>query len=207
VRTVASSFLEAGDERCEADVIVVASGDDFQTLFPECFNESGVTRCKLQMMRTERQPQAWALGPSLAFGLTFTHYSTFQVCPSLQALRDRIEREAPELVAWGIHVMVSQTSSGQLTIGDSHNYGLVVDIFDKPGVFRLILDYARQYLRVPTLDIAEQWHGVYARHPHHPFLSFAPLAGVRVITITNGLGMTMSFGVAEHALRSAGVIA
>ena len=207
VRKVESSFLLTADERCEADSIVVASGDDFQTLFPEYFREKGVSRCKLQMMRTAPQPSGWTLGPSLAFGLTFKHYPTFQVCASLGALKDRIARETPEFEKWGIHVMVSQNASGELIIGDSHEYGLAVDIFDKPVIDRLILDYARQYLRVPSLEIAERWHGVYAKHPEHPYLDFAPIEGVRMVTVTTGIGMTMSFGIAEQTLRQAGVAA
>lgn len=207
VRDVKGGVVLAGDRQCDAGTIVVAGGDDFQTLFPECFADSGLTRCKLQMMRTAQQPDAWQLGPSLAFGLTFTHYPVFRSCAGVQALRSRIARETPDLEKWGIHVMVSQTSSGQLTIGDSHEYGLAVDIFDKPFVNELILDYAKRFLRVPTLEIAEHWHGVYARHPDRPFLSLAPREGVRVVTVTNGLGMTMSFGIAEQSLREAGVAA
>jgi D-hydroxyproline dehydrogenase subunit beta len=207
VRRVETSLLETGDERWEPDSIIVASGDDFQTLFPEYFRESGVTRCKLQMMRTVAQPRGWSLGPSLAFGLTFKHYPTFQVCSSLQALQDRIARETPEFEEWGIHVMVSQNSAGELTIGDSHEYGLAVDAFDKPAVNRMILDYARRYLRVPTLEIAQHWHGVYAKHPRRAYLSGAPVEGVRVVTVTSGIGMTMSFGIAEQTLREASVAA
>lgn len=207
VQRVESTVLQAGDQRCEADAIVVAAGDDFQTLFPECFRQSGVTRCKLQMMRTVPQPQAWRLGPSLAFGLTFKHYPTFQVCSHLQALKDRIARETPEFDEWGIHVMVSQNASGELTIGDSHEYGLAVNIFDIPAVNQLILDYAKEYLRVPTLQIAEQWHGVYAKHPERPYMCLAPAGGVRVVTVTSGIGMTMSFGIAEQTLREMGVAA
>src|SRR5262249_46773137 len=156
--------LESAGSRWEADVIIVTSGDDFQTLFPEQFHERGASRCKLQMMRTVSQPEGWSLGPSLAFGLTLAHYSTFRVCQSRAALERRIDQETPELRARGIHVMVSQNASRQLTIGDSHDYGLEVDIFDKPGVNRLILDYARERLVAPTLEIEEQWHGVYAKH-------------------------------------------
>jgi len=206
VREIESRLVRTAERECEADTVIVASGDDFQTLFPECFAESGVTRCKLQMMRTRPQPDGWELGPSLAFGLTFTHYPTFRGCPSLPALQSRITRELPALERWGIHVMVSQTSTGQLTIGDSHEYGLAVDIFDKPFVHTLILDYASDYLRVPTLEIAEQWHGVYARHPDRPFLHLTPVASVHVVTVTNGLGMTLSFGLAEQILRESGVI-
>lgn len=205
VQRVESSALHTADQRCEADAIIVAGGDDFQTLFPECFRDSGLTRCKLQMMRTVPQPQQWRLGPSLAFGLTFKHYPTFQVCTTLQALKDRIARETPELDQLGIHVMVSQTALHELTIGDSHEYGLAVNIFDDPAVNRLILDYAKTYLRVPTLEIAEQWHGVYAKHPEQPYLRLTPADGVRVVTVTSGIGMTMSFGLAEQTFGEMGV--
>jgi D-hydroxyproline dehydrogenase subunit beta len=207
VQRIDTSLLEAGGKHWDVDSIIVASGDDFQTLFPEYFRESGITRCKLQMMRTVPQPDAWALGPSLAFGLTFKHYPTFQICAGLPALKDRISRETPEFDKWGIHVMVSQAGSGELTIGDSHEYGLVVDIFDKPVVNHMILDYARQYLRVPSLEIAESWHGVYAKHPEHAYMIFTPVEGVHVVTVTSGIGMTMSFGIAEKTLRDVSVAA
>ena len=201
VQKVETSRLEAGGRAWEADSIIVAGGDDFQTLFPEYFRQSGITRCKLQMMRTVPQPAGWALGPSLAFGLTFRHYATFQVCPSLPGLKDRIARETPQFEKWGIHVMVSQTARGELTIGDSHEYGLAVDIFDKPAVNRLILDYARRHLAAPTFEIAESWHGVYAKHPEHAYLTFEPVERVRLVIMTSGLGMTMSFGIAEQTFQ------
>jgi D-hydroxyproline dehydrogenase subunit beta len=205
VRQIGQSCVFTADMWCEAGAIIVAGGDDFQTLFPECFRNSGVTRCKLQMMRTAPQPDDWKLGPSLAFGLSFRHYPAFEVCGALQALKNRVAIETPEIDTWGIHVMVSQTSLGELTIGDSHEYGLEVNIFDNPTVNRLILDYAKAYLRVPTLEIAEQWHGVYAKHPDHPYLRFAPADNVRAVTVTSGIGMTISFGLAEQTLREMGV--
>ena len=205
VQRVVDSSLLTADLRVDAGAIIVAVGDDFQTLFPECFSDSRLTRCKLQMMRTAPQPAGWKLGPALAFGLSFRHYPAFQICSSLQALKERVERETPELDRWGIHVLASQTSSGELTIGDSHEYGLEVDIFDKLEVSQLILDFAKRFLRVPTWEIAEQWHGVYASHPEHPYLRCAPLEGVRVVTVTSGIGMTTSFGLAEQTLIEMGV--
>jgi FAD dependent oxidoreductase TIGR03364 len=204
VQRIESSGLFTADFRCEAEAIVVASGDDFQTLFPECFRDGALTRCKLQMMRTVPQPSGWQLGPSLAFGLTFKHYPTFQVCESLEALKRRIASEHPELERWGIHVMVSQNALGELTIGDSHEYGLAVKVFDNPHINQLILEYAREYLRVPSLEIAQQWQGVYAKHPDHPYLRATPAEGVRVITVTSGIGMTMSFGLAEQTFHEMG---
>lgn len=201
VHRVQPSFLETVFHRWDAGSIIIAAGDDFQTLFPECFRDSKLTRCKLQMMRTVPQPQGWQLGPSLAFGLTFKHYPTFQICSTLQALKERIAHELPELEKFGIHVMVSQNARGELTIGDSHEYGLAVRIFDDAEINRLILNFAAKYLRVPSLDIAETWHGVYAKHPEHAFLNVSPAPGVRVVTVTSGIGMTMSFGIAEETFR------
>ncbi|MEC4818452.1 MAG: hypothetical protein SAK29_35060 [Scytonema sp. PMC 1069.18] len=76
------------------------------------------------MMRTVPQPNNWRLGASLAGGLTLTHYAAFANCRSLPALRDRIAAETPHFPEWGIHVMMSQTGAGELTIGDAHEYGL-----------------------------------------------------------------------------------
>lgn len=207
VARVESGALWAGGERFEAESVVVAGGDDFQTLFPQAFEGyfgQGLTRCKLQMMRTVAQPAEWRMGPSLAFGLSFCHYPTFAICDALPALAERVAAETPELTKWGIHVMVSQTAPNELTIGDSHQYGLAVDVFDRAEIDRLILNYAREYLRVPALEIAQRWHGVYAKHPEKPYLRIAPAEGVRVVTVTSGIGMTISFGLAEENLREMG---
>jgi D-hydroxyproline dehydrogenase subunit beta len=207
VHHVEAAVVVVDKKRFNASSVIIAAGDDFQTLFPECFRDASLTRCKLQMMRTVAQPDAWQLGPSLAFGLTFKHYPTFQICATLAALKARIERETPELEKFGIHVMVAQNARGELTIGDSHEYGLGVNIFDDPTIDRLILDYAKTYLRVPSLEIAERWHGVYAKHPEHPYLSLSPAPGVRVISVTSGIGMTMSFGIADETFREMGAAA
>ena len=190
--------VQAGGEQWQAETVIVAGGDDFQTLYPESFRQSGLTRSKLQMLRTVAQPGGWELGPSLAFGLSFKHYPTFQVCGSLEALKQRMARETPEFERWGIHVMASQTALGEITLGDSHEYGLAVNIFDNPAIDELILNYARQYIRLPEFAIAERWHGVYAKHPDLPYLRLGPEPGVKVVTVTSGIGMTLSFGIAEE---------
>jgi D-hydroxyproline dehydrogenase subunit beta len=206
VKTVDARNVYTNDCHCNAQAIIVASGDDFQTLYPELFRDSGVTRCKLQMLRTVEQPAGWSLGPSLAFGLTFRHYPTFEICRSLAALKERVANETPEFDKWGIHVMASESGTRQITLGDSHEYGLQVSAFDRVVINDLIMKYAAQFLRVPDLRIAESWHGVYAKHPDKPFLRMTPAQGVRVVTVTSGIGMTLSFGLAEETCREMGVI-
>ncbi|MGA2133219.1 MAG: TIGR03364 family FAD-dependent oxidoreductase [Bryobacteraceae bacterium] len=186
------------------DATIVCNGHDFETLYPEAFRASGATRCKLQMMRTRPQPEGWQLGPALAAGLTLRFYESFRVCKTLRALEERIGAETPEYDRFGIHVLVSQTSGRELTIGDSHEYGDAVDPFDRAEIDDLILGYARGFLCAPDLRIAQHWHGVYAKHPNQPYLSFSPEPNVRVVTATGGSGMTLSFGLAEQTIQEMG---
>lgn len=206
VHDVAGGSIRTSRGDYHAAAVIVAGGSDFETLYPEHFSTSGVTRCKLQMMRTVAQPVGWQLGPALAFGLTFRHYPAFRICESLEALTARVAREAPELDRWGIHVLASETEAGEVTLGDSHEYGMDLSFFDRAEINRMILDYARERLRLPLFEIAETWHGVYAKHPDQPYLIHAPEPAVRVVTVTSGIGMTMSFGLAESVLREMGVL-
>lgn len=189
-------------ETWEAGAAVVCGGDDFETLYPAAFASSGLTRCKLQMMRTAPQPGGWQLGPSLAAGLTVRFYKAFSICKTLPALRARIAAEKPEYDRWGIHVLASQTSDGAITLGDSHEYGPHVDIFNKSLLDDLILREAALFLRIPSWLIAERWYGVYALHPERPFFEAEPAPGVRIVTAPGGSGMTLSFGLAERTAKA-----
>jgi len=197
--------IETTAGRWSAEAVIVCSGEDFQTLYPEHFAASGLTRCKLQMMRTAAQPAGWQLGPSLAAGLTLRFYPAFQICATLPALSQRIADETPEFDRWGIHALVSQTADGALTLGDSHEYGLHVDIFNKQEIDDLILNYTRGFLCAPDLAIAERWYGVYAKHPEKPLVVINPQDGVRIVASPGGSGMTLSFGVAEQSMHELGI--
>lgn len=198
--------LQAGGERWTADRILICSGADFETLYPTVFTESKITKVKLQMMRTVPQLNRWKLGPSLCAGLILTHYGAFNHCRSLPALKTRIATETPHFPHWGIHVMMSQNASGELVIGDSHEYGLNPEPFDQEEVNQLILNYLKTFVNPPSLAIAETWHGVYAKLPGKTELIIHPEPGVTIINALSGAGMTLSFGLAEeHLLASHGV--
>jgi FAD dependent oxidoreductase TIGR03364 len=198
-------WIETGTGSHEADIAIVCSGDDFETLFPNVFRASGLTRCKLQMMRTAPQPGGWQLGPSLAAGLTLRFYKAFQMCTTLPKLKERVAREKPEYEKYLIHVLVSQTADGAITLGDSHQYGTCVDIFDRPEIDELILREAETFLQLPDLHVAERWHGVYSTHADKPFFEAEPAAGVHIVTAPGGSGMTLSFGLAERTMAGLGL--
>jgi FAD dependent oxidoreductase TIGR03364 len=193
-------MVESADECWSAARVIVCSGDDFETLFPAEYAASGLTRVKLQMMRTSAQPRGWQLGPALAAGLTLRFYPAFDICTALPALRRRIAEETPEYDRWGIHGLVSQMSTGELTLGDSHEYGLSVDIFNKQEIDDLMLRYISGFLNAPDLTVAQRWYGVYAKHPEKACVSMDPVPGVRIVASPGGSGMTLSFGIGERTI-------
>lgn len=194
----ASPLVTAGGEEWEADQLVVCSGDDFETLYPQAFAASGLYRVKLQMMRTQAYRAEVRLGPMLAAGLTLGHYRNFQDCPSLPALRERFEREMPAYRRFGIHVMASQNGAGEITLGDSHEYDDEITPFDKAEIDELILAYLRRFLRLPGMEIRERWNGIYAAHAAELCWTGEPAPGVTIVASPSGRGMTMSFGIAER---------
>jgi D-hydroxyproline dehydrogenase subunit beta len=194
--------VQTSQRSWHANQVIVCTGSDFEILYPDFFRQSGITRCRLQMLRTPPQPAEWELGPAIAGGLTFRFYPSFDICPSLPKLRARINRETPEYDRFGIHTMVSQASSRELTLGDSHEYGLLVSPFSREEIDTLILRHLRSFLRIPDFSIAQRWYGVYAKHPQHPYVRFQPEEGVEVITALGGAGMTLSFGVAAETFRN-----
>jgi glycine/D-amino acid oxidase-like deaminating enzyme len=120
-------------------------------------------------------------------------------------LKERVAGETPEYDHWVIHGLVSQTAGGELTIGDSHEYGKAVDIFDKPKIDELILRYVGTFLKAPNMEIFQRWHGVYSKHPERPYINVSPAPGVRIVTAVGGSGMTLSFGLAEATIKDMGL--
>ncbi|MCR8561080.1 TIGR03364 family FAD-dependent oxidoreductase [Mucilaginibacter sp. BJC16-A38] len=189
----------SGNRVWEADEIFVCSGADFESLYPELFLETQITKCKLQMMRLVTQPDEWRIGPSLCGGLSMIHYPGFQAAASLPALRKRYEEQYADYLKWGIHVMVSQNGSGELTIGDSHEYGLVHDPFDKEFINSMITSYLQTFATFKDWKLLQSWHGIYPKMTNGATELIVDIApGVTVINGVGGNGMTLSFGLCEE---------
>jgi FAD dependent oxidoreductase TIGR03364 len=202
VRSIQLPRIEAGSEAWNATQAIVCGGDDFETLYPELFATSAIDRCKLQMMRTAPQKSGWQLGPSLAAGLTLRFYPAFEICTAtLPKYKNRVARELADYDRFAIHTLVSQTADGALTLGDSHEYGLAVDIFNKTEIDELVMKNVREFLVAPDLSIAQRWYGVYAKHPDKPWVAIEAAPGVRIVTAVGGSGMTLSFGLAEQMIN------
>ena len=192
--------LSAADGRnWSAERIILCSGSDLQTLFPESLQSSGLQLCKLQMLKTVPQLALQAGGPHVASGLTLRHYQSFSDCASLPKLKARVAEETPELDRYGIHVMASTTASGEVILGDSHEYGEDITPFDNAEIDGLMLRELQKVIQLDDWNIAERWHGIYAKHPSLLVFEDHPADHVHVVVGPGGAGMTMSFGIAERA--------
>jgi FAD dependent oxidoreductase TIGR03364 len=171
---------------------------EFETLYPESFASESAVKCKLQMMRFGTQPDNWRIGPALCGGLSLIHYHSFKAAGSLPSLKARYEAEMGEYLDWGIHVMVSQNGKGELTIGDSHEYGGTHDPFDKGFINEMILKYLRTFARFRNEELLESWNGIYTKLMNgKPYFFHSPNKDVYVFNGVGGNGMTLSFGLAE----------
>jgi FAD dependent oxidoreductase TIGR03364 len=199
---IAYPAVYSGNKCFEADRIFICSGQEFESLYPELYLNSPLTKCKLQMMRTVPQPADFRIGPAICGGLTLTHYGAFRSCATLPQLQARIEEQYPEYVKWGIHVMISQNGSNEIVIGDSHEYGPAHDPFDRKEINDLILDYLDGIVRMPDRTIGQSWNGTYVKMKEGTELVLHPQEGITIVNGLGGAGMTLSFGLLEELVMS-----
>jgi len=127
------------------------------------------------------------------------HYAGFSMVPEVAEVRRRYEREHADLLALGIHLLVMQNGRGEISVGDSHAYAHTHEPFDEQAINTKILDYMRNVLDLPELRTLQTWHGVYAKLTDGGTeLVRNPAPGVTIVNGIGGLGMTLSFGLAEE---------
>jgi len=203
VTAVDTAVAHSGSRRFEADRLYLCNGPEFEQLYPELFAAAPITRCKLQMLRLVAQPVDFRLGAALCGGLSLVHYAGFEQAADLAPLRARFQHEHADLLDLGIHVMAAQNGSGEITIGDSHAYAHTHDPFDEQAINAKILGYLSRFARFADPRVAQSWHGVYPKLTDGSsefVVEAAP--GVTAINCVGGggLGMTLSFGLAEELI-------
>ncbi|ROO88166.1 FAD dependent oxidoreductase TIGR03364 [Actinocorallia herbida] len=178
--------------------VVVAVGHDVDRHFPGLAADAGVRRCSLHMLRV-REPHPREIEPAVLTGLSLLRYDGFTACPSLADVRARFERESPRLLDAGVNLMLTRLPDGDLTIGDTHAYAADVPPYRAEELDDLVLAETAKLLGAPSLTVRERWRGVYASAPE-PFLIATPAEGVRVVSVTSGIGMTTALGLAPEVL-------
>jgi FAD dependent oxidoreductase TIGR03364 len=184
----------------EADKIFVCSGSDIAMLYPNVLEQYGML-CELQMMRTGVQPSEFYLGPSLCAGLTLAHYGAFKEMKSLDVLLKRFHSDYPDLIKHGIHVMAAQNETGEVTIGDSHEYASHFDPFIQQTINDEILNYLKTFCVLPDMKIQSYWKGTYFKlKSNEPYLILPINDYTSLVNGFGGLGMTLSFGALQKEM-------
>ncbi|SEJ29450.1 FAD dependent oxidoreductase TIGR03364 [Dyadobacter koreensis] len=201
ISEVSYPTVRSGKKEWGADEIFVCSGQDFETLYPEEFSDTAITKCKLQMLRLESQPDNWKIGPALCGGLSLIHYDGFKAAASLGKLKERYKAEYADYLKWGIHVMASQNGLGEITVGDSHEYALTFDPFDREFINTMILDYLATFAEFKSSKVFQTWHGIYPKMTNgNTEIVLHPNEGVTIINGLGGAGMTLSFGLCDEVV-------
>jgi FAD dependent oxidoreductase TIGR03364 len=178
--------------------VVVCVGHDVDHLFPAVAAEAGVRRCALHMLQVAA-PGGRRFAPAVLTGTSLLRYAAFAACPSADAVRRRLARGAPELMAADVNLMFTQRPDGDLTIGDTHHRAHTVDAFQDEALDELLLAETGRLLGAERLTVRRRWQGIYATAPGE-FLVAAPVDGARVVSVTSGIGMTTAFGLAPEVL-------
>lgn len=182
--------------------VIVCSGADYRTLFPDHFRTSGLQICKLQMMQTVSLPPEY-LPHSILSGLSIQRYPAFKSCPSYSLLSEQPVDE--EIRAYGIHLLFKQTADGSVIIGDSHEYRdwqeiQTLEESTSSAINAAILGYAKKMVKLPSWDIQKMWNGYYLIHPPQGIYTAAIDERIHLVTGIGGKGMSTGPGYARHSV-------
>lgn len=185
----------------EADHVFVCVGHDVDLLFPEVAEGHKIQRCSLQMAAAAG-PDGLDLDPAVLTATSMLRYGAFVEMPSAPDLLAEVQAQDPALLDIGANVMFTQRPDGTLLLGDSHAYQKTVEPFLVEPTTALLLDRIQEVLGVDSLDITERWQGIYASSEVGPLLIAGVAPGVTAVSVTAGIGMTVSFGLAARNISA-----
>ncbi|MEC9345151.1 MAG: TIGR03364 family FAD-dependent oxidoreductase [Pseudomonadota bacterium] len=199
VHGASGRHVDTSAGRIGAGAVVIAAGDWITDLFPAARDHYSLTRCKLHMLRLAPQGSGWTLPGAVMSDESVVRYAGYRERAGADPVVARIGNERPDLIANGIHLIVVQSADGSLVVGDSHHYDDTPDPFQPAEVDDLMLDLARQVLRLADDRVIERWTGVYAAAAGTMFVD-RPEAGLRLVTVTSGTGMSTAFAIGEEVI-------
>lgn len=195
------AIITSGGDKHVFDRLLICNGDELRLLYPNQLREASVTRCKLQMLETAPQGDGWHLAPIVASELTLRHYASFKSCISLPQLQQRLKETWSDHENHGIHVLAVQRPTGELVLGDSHEYGADFSPRISEKINDLILEYLATFLDLQNPRITDRWNGYYLKTTSEETETILePAEHVQIVTGLGGAGLTLSFGLAQDII-------
>ncbi len=195
--TERTAMVRTSRGEVEADHVFVCVGHDVDLLFPALAEGHKIERCSLQMAAAAG-PDGLDLDPAVLTATSMLRYGAFVEMPSAPELLAEVRAQDFALLDIGANVMFTQRPDGTLLLGDSHAYQKTADPFLAESTTALLLDRIQDVLGVDNLDITERWQGIYASSEMGPLLNAGVAPGVTAVSVTAGIGMTVSFGLAAR---------
>ncbi|MDQ4502605.1 TIGR03364 family FAD-dependent oxidoreductase [Sinomonas sp. ASV322] len=182
---------------------IVCAGHDLDYLFPDAADAADVKRCGLQMALVDAPSAggtAAQIAPAVLTGTSMLRYPAFSTTTAAVELRAELERTRPELIGIDANVMLTQRPDGSLLIGDSHvTLGTMPPFLDEATSATLLAN-AAELLGVERLSVRQRWQGIYASSAQSPYLIAEVAPRVTAVSVTSGVGMTISHGLAQKVL-------
>jgi FAD dependent oxidoreductase TIGR03364 len=192
------ALVDAAGARWEADLVVVATGADFDHLPGSERVSTRLRRVRLQMMETG--PFAGTLTTALADADTLRYYPAYEAVPL-----DPLGPQDPVAAAHHLQLLLVQRADGGLTIGDTHAYEEPFDFALAEDPSTELLARAEALLGTALPAVARRWEGVYAQCTDGEVCAREELVpGVWMVTGPGGRGMTCSPAIAADTLTQAG---
>lgn len=201
VHEIEPGVVHAGSLRVRADAVIVCPGSEHQALpAPLRPRIAGVTMQKTQLMRLA-SPAGRRYPQTLASGLSLLAYPGFCAQEEIRQLKERLEREAPELIESGLSPVVTQLSNGDLILGSTATYTDRPSPFSREQLDDLMLEQARLLLGVRP-GVRQRWSSVHLGFPNADgdFLTTRPMRGVRVVQAMRSTAAALCHWHAERVL-------
>lgn len=196
-------LVSAAGKSIQAKQTIICCGHNVSQLFPDFFRSSDLQLVRLQMMQLGNQ-EGLKVDGNILTGRTIRRYEGFRQCASYRKIVDAMPDDFAK--HWGIHILFKQSPSGEMILGDSHEY---VDVangehfsFDSyPDVDDFLLTEAKEIFDLPNWQVTHRWQGVYSQCKKRDILNEFITDRIRVITGIGGKGMTGSAAYAEQQIE------
>jgi FAD dependent oxidoreductase TIGR03364 len=182
-----------------ADKVLICVGHDLDYLLPEVAARYQVQRCALQMALAPA-PAGYTLDSAVLTGTSMTRYDGFTTMPAAEAVHQEIQGHSPELIDIGANVMFTRRPDGTILLGDSHVYGQTIGPFQDEWMTSRLVGEIEKILGT-RLTVTQRWQGIYASSPLTALLREDLDSSTTAITVTSGIGMTLSFGIAAETIQ------
>lgn len=203
VTAAGDGVVETTRGQFSADRVIVCPGYKLMQIFPELAEKYEVRVCELAMALIAR-PEQVAREVAVLTGTSMARYDGIAAMPSVPQLREELATREPGLVDCIANLMSTGIEEG-LFIGDSHAYSLTPRPFIAEEIASLLLSRGAALYGIENPTVLQRWQGRYADSPNTNLVLEQLDERTTVAVVTSGIGMTLSFGVAQCALDGASV--